>query len=106
MERDREEEIGHKEKAVTGRSQLSCRPPVVVSAIARGGSPELLSSTVDGERFDAATAEPEFSVCDGGDVSHQARRRRIQSARTTMTTITIRAVRSTAPTSWTSGGTS
>jgi hypothetical protein len=88
-EKKRRKEIGFKEKAVTGRSQPSCRPPVLVSAFTRGGSPEYPSSTVDGGRFDAATAEPEFSADDGsGDVSHRVRRRRSQSA-TTTTTITI-----------------
>jgi hypothetical protein len=102
----REEESSLKEETVTGLSQPSWSPPIVVSVITRGGCPELLSSTVDGEWFDAATAEPEFSVSDDGDVSPQARRRRMKSATKMMATMTIRAVQSTAPTSWTSGGTS
>ena len=59
LDRERkEEELSLKEETVTGLSQPSWSPPIVVSAIPREGCPFLLSATVDGEPFDATTADP------------------------------------------------
>jgi hypothetical protein len=99
---EREEKIGFKGKG-SHRSVAAVLPSASPRLrIPSRSSPEYPSSTVEGGRSDAATAEPEFPADDGsGDLSHRVRRRCCRQRRRRSPT----AAQSTAPTSWTSGGT-